>query len=477
MVERLESHWNSLIQFLVVFGFWGLLTFDGLSSAVETWWTNDIFNHGFFIIPLAGYFIWLKREYLNNIKIQPALFPTFIVLLLVIIYVGGTVGEIRLLQHFATFTLVPTLLWAMLGNQFAWFFFFPLFFILFSIPTGEQLILPLQQVTAIGSVFLLKYSGIPTYTTGLYIEIPQGKFLVAEACSGISFFIACIVVGSAYSYLNFNSIYKRIAFTAFSMLLPVFANILRVYGIITIAFYSDMEYAAGADHLIYGGIFFTLVIFLLLFTGEFFRDKNKRVRDLEVININIPKNVKIPAVLSLSLLLGVAWNLFISSAKQVSEVDNLFVNSDLIDLSCASPSWKPVMRNPDNEMLFPLNNTSCKAYFYTAWFSEDGNELISSLNRSYDHNFWSQDEMGYIELEGKQYPWFKITTASDRKMYLVIWYKINDRLFVSRIHAKLYQLFHAMLGSPSSGRVIIMASSDDPSLFETHLRIALSISR
>ena len=134
------------------------------------------------------------------------------------------------------------------------------------------------------------------------------------------------------------------------------------------------------------------------------------------------------------------------------------------------------MRNPDNEMLFPLNNTSCKAYFYTAWFSEDGNELISSLNRSYDHNFWSQDEMGYIELDGKQYPWFKITTASDRKMYLVIWYKINDRLFVSRIHAKLYQLFHAMLGSPSSGRVIIMASSDEPSLFETHLRIALSIS-
>lgn len=475
MVEKLKANKDVLLQLLFIFSCWGLLTFNGLSTAAVTWWTNDIFNHGFFIIPAAGYFIWSRRIYFNHILIKPALLPAFLVIPLITLYVAGSVGDIRLFQHFATFSLIPTLLWAILGNQFAWRFLFPLFFILFSIPTGEQLILPLQEITASGSVPLLKFSGIPTYSTGLYIEIPQGRFLVAEACSGVSFFIASTVVGSAYAYLNFKSNYKRVAFTAFSMLLPILANVIRVYGIITIAHYTDMEYAAGADHLIYGGVFFTFVIFLLLFTGEFFRDKNENKQKSETITINSSKSVKMPAVLSLLLLIGVAWNLFINSAEHVAELDNLVLSSGLIDQNCASPTWKPIMKNPDSEMLFSLDSTSCEVYIYTAWFSEDGNELISSLNRSYDHSYWSQDETGLVEFDGKKYPWSKITTVTDQKMYLLIWYKIKGRIFVSRSHAKLYQLFHAMAGNPSSGRIVIIATSDDPSLFETHLPTALSI--
>ena len=86
---------------------------------------------------------------------------------------------------------------------------------------------------------------------------------MAEACSGVSFFIASFVIGSLYAYLNLVSAKRRLAFVAISLIFPILANIVRVYGIILIAYWTDMEHAAGADHLIYGWFFFARVRYFL----------------------------------------------------------------------------------------------------------------------------------------------------------------------------------------------------------------------
>lgn len=446
-----------LAQFAALIVLWIIFTFKGLSTAVDIWWNNEIFNHGFLIIPVSFYFIWVNRAKLRNLTITPSLFPAVLLFGLILLYIVGLAGDIRLFLHVATFAMLPVIIWGLVGHRIAKRLLFPLCFILFSIPVGEQLIPYLQQITADGSVFLLKLTDIPNYRTGLYIEIPQGRFLVAEACSGVSFFIASIVVGSAYAYLNFQTGYKRGLFFVFSMVLPIVANIIRVYGIITIAYYTDMEYAAGADHLIYGWFFFAFVLILLLGTGELFREKGVPRPAGDEIVLPVVKRYSAVIVMSIGLLLGCLWATLLTQPFHYVTPPSLNV-TEIKDESCSSFIWSPVMLNPDHEVQFFLRGNDCNTSVYTAWFSENENELISDLNRLFNKGKFSVEAFGDVQINGQVLPTLSLTTPHDEKVLVTHWYVINETLFTSKAKAKLYQIALKMAGKESTGRIWVVGT-------------------
>ncbi|MDK2764799.1 MAG: exosortase, partial [Alteromonas macleodii] len=263
----------------VLLSLWVVFCWKGLSTVIQIWYVNEIFNHGFFIVPGAFYLIYLKRRVLFTQPIKPAPLAFIFIIPTLFLYVIGIVGDVQLFLHAATFALLPLLMWLMLGTQAARTILFPLIFMLFSVPVGEQLVPYLQEIAADGAVVLLRLTGVPLFRSGLYIEIPQGRFLVAEACSGVSFFIASFVIGSLYAYLNLVTKTRRALFVATSLIFPILANIVRVYGIILIAYWTDMEHAAGADHLIYGWFFFAFVIVCLLGIGELMREEKTQLEE------------------------------------------------------------------------------------------------------------------------------------------------------------------------------------------------------
>ena len=55
--------------------------------------------------------------------------------------------------------------------------------------------------------------------------------------------------------------------------MPIIANGFRAYGIILIGYWSDGKLAAGIDHLIYGWVFFSIVMIVLLMIGNSFADR------------------------------------------------------------------------------------------------------------------------------------------------------------------------------------------------------------
>lgn len=448
-----------LAQFAALVILWIIFTFKGLSTAVDIWWNNEIFNHGFLIIPVSFYFIWVNRATLRNLTITPSLAPAVVLFGLILLYIIGLAGDIRLFLHVATFAMLPVIIWGLVGHRIAKRLLFPLCFILFCIPVGEQLIPYLQQITADGSVFLLKLTNIPNYRTGLYIEIPQGRFLVAEACSGVSFFIASIVVGSAYAYLNFQNGYKRSVFFLFSMVLPIAANIVRVYGIITIAYFTDMEYAAGADHLIYGWFFFAFVLILLLGTGELFREKNTSPVDPSQVHLPVVKKYSPTIAMSIGLLLGFLWSSLLTQSSQLMAPPSLHVDS-IKDASCPSFIWSPDMLNPDQETQFSLLGSNCKTSIYTAWFSENGNELISDSNRLFNKGQFSVETFGSVTVNEISLPTLYLTTPHDEKVLVTHWYVINGKLFTSKAKAKLFQIGLKMAGKTSTGRIWIVATRE-----------------
>ena len=107
---------------------------------------------------------------------------------------------------------------------------------------------------------------------GTFFTIPPGNWSVVEGCSGLRYLIASITVGALFAYLSYQKLWKRLLFVALSVVVPIIANGLRAYMIVMIAHLSDMKLALGVDHLIYGWLFFGLVMFLLFWVGSFWRD-------------------------------------------------------------------------------------------------------------------------------------------------------------------------------------------------------------
>src|SRR5690606_37981122 len=54
---------------------------------------------------------------------------------------------------------------------------------------------------------------------------------------------------------------------------PILANGIRAFGIVLIAHLTDMKHAVGVDHLIYGWLFFGVIIFLMFYIGSFWADR------------------------------------------------------------------------------------------------------------------------------------------------------------------------------------------------------------
>ena len=85
---------------------------------------------------------------------------------------------------------------------------FPLAFLFFMVPVGDALITPLQDFTARFAVELLRLSDIPVFHDGVMIQIPNGLYEVAEACAGIRFLIANLVISALFAHLAYEKRWK-----------------------------------------------------------------------------------------------------------------------------------------------------------------------------------------------------------------------------------------------------------------------------
>ncbi|HVL01761.1 MAG TPA: exosortase A, partial [Dongiaceae bacterium] len=254
-----------------------LAVFHGaLLSAASVWLVNDTYNHCFFVLPVVLYAIWQQRGAVLSQPPRPSVLGGLLVLGALLAYAIGQAAYIDVLQHLAVFGLLPAMALFLLGWRAVKPIALPLLFIMFSVPLGEEMIPQFQKITADISILILQLIGVPVYRDGLYISVPNGHFVVAEACSGVRFFIACVVLGTAYAYLNFISRWRAIVFVLFSVAMPIIANGIRAFGIIYIGHTTNMQHAAGADHLVYGWVFFALVVVLLLLAGHFFSDGHRR---------------------------------------------------------------------------------------------------------------------------------------------------------------------------------------------------------
>jgi exosortase/archaeosortase family protein len=155
---------------------------------------------------------------------------------------------------------------------------------------------------------------VPAALSGFFIDTPVGRFEVAEACSGVKFLIAMIALGTLVAHLCFRSGRRRTVFMAACVIVPVIANGVRAWGTIYVAQSRGVAFAAGFDHIVYGWIFFALVMAVVLGIASRFYDRpaNDRLMDAKALEASpalsrmAQHGVGVRPALAVMLLAGLA---------------------------------------------------------------------------------------------------------------------------------------------------------------------------
>jgi exosortase A len=250
-----------------------LLYWPGVEKLLGIWTNSDTYAHGFLILPICLYLAWRRRAELAALQPRPGLWGLPVLALLGIAWLAARLVDVTVVQTFVVVALLPALALTLLGTTVARVLMFPLGYLFFAWPVGSFLIPLLQDHTAWMAVHLIRLSGVPVHMEGRFISIPGGNFIVAEVCSGINYLMASVALITVYSYLIYRSLWRRLALIAFTIFLSVIANGVRVYGVIMLAHWTDMEHGTGADHVTYGQIFFVLVMVLVFWIGGLFRER------------------------------------------------------------------------------------------------------------------------------------------------------------------------------------------------------------
>ena len=247
------------------------LYYGTAASMVSIWNSSETFAHGYAILPISLWLIWRRRERFAQIPAVP--YPPALLLLAVLGagWLAGRMGDVSVVMQYCFVAMIPTAALALFGPRLAGAFAFPLLFLLFAVPFGEIFVDPLIHLTADFTVWAVQATGIPVLRNGTRFDLPTGSWSVVEACSGIRYLISSITLGSLYAYLTYSSNRRRAVFIALSIVVPIVANGLRAYMIVMIGHYSSMEHATGVDHLVYGWLFFGLIMFIMFWIGSFWR--------------------------------------------------------------------------------------------------------------------------------------------------------------------------------------------------------------
>lgn len=257
---------------------WLLFWYRDTALAMEAIWSRSgTFAHGYLVAPISVWLIWRKREVLAALPLRPSWVGLAFGLGAGLAWLAGQLASVDAVAQFALVGIVISCVWALAGSTVARDLAFPLGFLFFCVPFGEFLFPDMMDLTANFVVGALRLSGIPVYVEGRSLVIPSGHWEVVEGCSGVRYLIASMVVGSLYGYLNYRSPWRRLAFAGMSVVAPVLANWLRAYGIVLLGHISDNRLATGVDHLIYGWVFFGMVMLGVFWIGARWREPEMSV--------------------------------------------------------------------------------------------------------------------------------------------------------------------------------------------------------
>jgi exosortase A len=417
-----------------------LLTFySDVADLVHIWWNSTTFGHCLFIGPVIAWLVWQRRTELAGLA------PTGWWPGLLLVAIGGfgwLMGEAASVGFARQLGLVVMLQGAVvtiLGPNVARGLLFPMAYAFFLVPFGEGLEPPLQTITVAIVMPLLHLVGVPAVVDGVLIHAGRYYFEVAEACSGAKFVIAMVAFGVLVANLCFVSWKRRAIFLLVSVVVPVIANGFRAFGTIWAADLTSVEAATGLDHIVYGWVFFALVMAGVLAVGWRWFDRAPDDPSFDPARLQATHGHCTGPFAAAALVLATvaifpAWSVAIASRAQV-----LPAHIDLpeipgwhrVPVSVRAP-WTPYYPGADHYLFGRYADASgATVDMSIAVFGNqhEGKELIAfgiGVLRQEDRWVRVEDLADTVDGAGAAGSTMRITAPGPIERIVATWYRVGD---------------------------------------------------
>ena len=237
---------------------------DDWLAMARQWWDISTYNHILLIPLVLGWLVAQRVAELARLTPRGGWPGVVLFAASAFVWLLGSVSGLAVASQFGAVAMLAAVVVAILGVRVGAGLLFPLCYMALLVPFGDELVPALQMITAGLVIALVRLSGIPAFIDGVFIDTPAGLFEVAEACSGVKFLIAMVAFGLLAAHVCFKSWPRRILFVAFCLAVSVLANGVRAWATVFAAQYVGAEKATGFDHIVYGWVFFALVIAVVL---------------------------------------------------------------------------------------------------------------------------------------------------------------------------------------------------------------------
>jgi len=466
---------------LLVWGAIALLLSSTALSMVEIWERSETYAHGYVILPIALWLIWRDRHRLAAVPAAPDARALILILPLLVLWLVSWAGGVLVAEHYALVGLLLAAVWALLGWRLVRAAAFPLFYLLLMVPNGEFLMQPMMDFTADFTVAAVRLVGLPVYREGTFFSLPSGDWSVVETCSGIRYIIASLTLGLLYAYLTYRSVWKRLAFVAASIIVPVIANGMRATMIVLIAHYSDMKLALGIDHYIYGWVWFGVVMLLMFWIGLIWREDQPANAERTLTALQPPR---LPWLMA-AVVVGVTALAPLWQAR---------LQQPLPEVALAAPQpaadwrvgespfndWVPRWQGMDAQVLGHYRRGEDRVQLFIAYYGQQrqDHELINSQNLMVpqEHERWQNvgERVRRLEIGGVSYRILeaRLRTQGGERILAWQWNRVAGRNDLHPLRIKIELAVEKVLGGRDDGAAIVIAAPyvDQPGEAEPVLR-------
>ncbi|WP_445766394.1 exosortase A [Rheinheimera sp.] len=423
-----------------------LLLYAGVWLDMErVWRSSATYNHCYLIIPISLWLFFKQKDGVSppcqDKRSTGLRVPLTLIAMLQLLYLASFASGIALFMHFSAVLSLQLLLWLVLGKQNAKQHWFALAYLIFLLPFGEELSPLLQHITADLTVSLLKLASVPVFREGLYLATPVGLFEVAEACSGLRFLIASMAISVLYAYLTYNRLLKQLLFVLAMLLVSVLANGGRAFMLVYIGEKTNMAYGFGADHYLYGWLFFGAVLLLGFWIGARFADEATELKPARLLTPLHQQSslFALPVAMAILLLTHIYQ-------RNLPSIDPP-LQPDVLSLAIANSSpthssdWG--INFSDSLQQAHLQDTAGTEYFAAVYANNQlRGKLVGWQNRLFDDNVWFVTDRQATS----SYTLLALKNSKQQQRLVLYWYQIGQQQTGNLAKVKLFQAMHLLSG-------------------------------
>ncbi len=231
-------------------------------------WNDPDFSHCFLVPWIAAYFAYTVRYKLCSLKLRSSALGWLVFLYSGMLFLAGKLGSVETLVYISLWLSIVGMVVTVLGWHGARLLAFPLLLLGFIVPLPPFLnrlfTFKLKLLASDLAASILRLTGKSIYHAGNIIDLSGMQLQVVDACSGLHYIYALLLLGLVVGYLRHVRWGERVLVTAATIPLAVFANSMRIVGMGWLSQWMSPEAVEGLFHDFFGIFVFVFTIGMLL---------------------------------------------------------------------------------------------------------------------------------------------------------------------------------------------------------------------